>query len=197
MGAFLVLLLLAFGTFAFTATSGNDVLNSLWLWFATLSTIGFGDETPDWEAFASDVSNHLSFQTTEIIVVVWVFLILLGVVALAYLISSAIEFVSLVSAASEEETANDDLKRWRGELGILHGRKNISSDNQSIDLVFQMIDHEDNSPSSTINRKEVTVCVFPFMRNVTPNTPLHKSECIKTQQRHEQTIVSKSCTVTY
>ena len=162
-GATYVLLLLAFGSFSVTATTGLGVLNSLWFWFATLSTVGFGDYFPDFSALQTKGANGIFQQAWQNqSFTFYLIFLLLGVVAVAYLLSSAIEFVSLSSTTSQEEMANDHLKKWREQLRLLHGRKYISSDNQSIDLVFQMIDHEDDLPSFTINRKEITVCVCLF-----------------------------------
>lgn len=174
IGASYVLLLLAFSTFAFTTTN-DGMLDSLWFWFATLSTIGFGDQVPQFSTFMNRSADITGISKQHGIILSLLFylgLILLGVVFVANLLSSAIEYVSVSSIASEEETANDELEKWRAELRVLHGRRDISSDNQSIDLVFQMIDHEDDSPSFTINRREITVSASLLMQHTTASAPL-------------------------
>ena len=154
---------MAFGTFAFAALNGWALLHSLWFWFATLSTIGFGDAI-----FPFNSISKLKGESNDpgLAYFYYFLFIFLGIVAVGYLFSSAIEFVSLSSQESKEEIFNSNLKQWREHLRLLHGRNDVTSDNESINLVFETIDHEDQSPCFTINRKEITVpvrsCIKPI-----------------------------------
>ena len=163
-GAAFVLLLLAFGTFAFAAPRSWSLLDAFWFCFATLSTIGFGDEVANFnelqEHYSSSFTPDTGLVGNETILLYFsIIFIWLGVVAVGYLFSSAVEYVSLNTIESKEEAANDTLKKWRVNLRLLHGNNNITSDNESINLLFQAIDHEAESPDFTINRKEITVTV--------------------------------------
>ena len=164
-GAASVLLLLAFGTFAFAAPRSWSLLDAFWFCFATLSTIGFGEVVANFtelqEHYSSSYTPNTNFVGDSIMVLylTTILFISLGVAAVGYLFSSAVEYVSLNTIESKEEAANDSLKKWRANLRLLHGNNDINSDNESINLLFQAIDHEAESPDFTINRKEITVTV--------------------------------------